>query len=253
MSEGGSWKSEAGSRKPEVGVNGHLKMVLRNITAKLLMSCSGVVFVALTPRRFSWYNGPDFPVISCLAGVEGMYSDLDRVLVPARKIENRVAELGRMISEDYAGTPQLLTVGILKGSAIFMADLVRAISVPVTFDFMAVASYGQSSFSSGVVRILKDLEQPIAGRDVLLVEDTADTGLTLNYLLETLRARNPASLRVCALLDKPGRHLVEVSIDYLGFTIPDEFVVGYGMDYSELYRNLPEVWVLKAEVYQRDS
>lgn len=178
-----------------------------------------------------------------------MYSDLDRILVSSWEIQARVIELGRTISEDYAGTGQLLTVGILKGSTIFMADLVRAITVPVSFDFMAVASYGQSSSSSGVVRILKDLDQTLEGRDVLLIEDIVDTGLTLNYLLETLRTRNPASLRVCVLLDKPDRRKVEVSVDYLGFEIPDEFVVGYGLDYNQLYRNLVDVWVLKPEVY----
>ena len=180
-----------------------------------------------------------------------MCSDLDRILVSAHDIETRVTELGRQISVDYAGSRQLLTVGILKGSTIFMADLVRAITIPVSFDFMAVASYGQSSSSSGVVRILKDLEQTIEGRDVLLIEDIVDTGLTLNYLLETLRTRNPASLRVCVLLDKPERRKVEVPVDYLGFAIPDEFVVGYGLDYAELYRNLPDVWVLRPGVYQK--
>lgn len=180
-----------------------------------------------------------------------MYSDLERVLVSAREIEAKVAELGRQISEDYAGSQQLLVVGILKGSTIFMADLVRAISVPLKFDFMAVASYGQSSASSGVVRILKDLDETIEGLDVLIVEDIVDTGLTLSYLLDTLRTRNPASLRVCVLLDKPERRQVGVSIDYPGIQIPDEFVVGYGLDYSGRYRNLPEVWILKPEVYQK--
>lgn len=203
----------------------------------------------MTPRRCSWYNQHRiFPQFSSLIGAEGVQSDLDRILVPAREIQAKVAELGRRISGDYAGAGQLLTVGILKGSAIFMADLVRAISVPVSFDFIAVASYGQSSSSSGVVRILKDLEHTIEGRHVLLIEDIVDTGLTLNYLLETLRTRNPASLRVCVLLDKPDRRKVQVPVDYLGFSIPDEFVVGYGLDYGELYRNLPDVWVLKPEV-----
>jgi hypoxanthine phosphoribosyltransferase len=180
-----------------------------------------------------------------------VHSDLDRVLVPAHEIEAKVAELGRRISQDYAGIRQLLAVGVLKGSAVFMADLVRVISVPVSFDFMAVASYGQLSSSSGVVRILKDLDQTIEDQHVLLVEDIVDTGLTLNYLLETLRTRNPASLRVCVLLDKPSRRKIEVPVDYLGFVIPDEFVVGYGLDYNEFYRNLPDVWVLKPAVYQK--
>ncbi len=181
-----------------------------------------------------------------------MHSDLDRILVPGRDIEAKVAELGWKISRDYAGK-HLLTVGILKGSTIFMADLVRAVSIPVSFDFMAVASYGPSSSSSGVVRILKDLDESIEDQDVLLIEDIVDTGLTLNYLLETLRTRNPASLRVCVLLDKPDRRRVEVPIDYLGFEIPDEFVVGYGLDYNGRYRNLPDVWVLKPEVYLKEK
>jgi len=162
-----------------------------------------------------------------------------------------VAEIGGQLSLDYAGR-QLTLVSVLKGSLPFMADLMRAIEVPVAVDLMEVSSYGGTSTeTSGLVRILKDLSSSIAGRDVVIVEDIIDTGLTLNYLLRYLRGKNPRSLRVCALLDKPARRLVEIPIDYLGFTIPDQFVVGYGLDYGEFYRNLPFIGVLRPEVYER--
>lgn len=179
-----------------------------------------------------------------------MHSDVEKVLISVIELKNKVTELGQILSRDYAGK-NLLAVGILKGAMVFMADLVRNISVDVQMDFMAVSSYGASSKSTGVVRIMKDLEQNIEGRHVLIVEDIVDTGLTLNYLLEILKAREPASLRVCTLLDKPSRREVDVSVDYNGFSIPDEFVVGYGLDYNEKYRNLPEIYVLKKEVYQK--
>lgn len=179
-----------------------------------------------------------------------MHRDLERKLVSAEQIRAKVAELGREISGDYAGR-EVLAIGILKGSTIFMADLVRQIDLPVATDYMAVSSYGDATTSSGVVRILKDLDDSVAGRHLLIVEDIIDTGLTLNYLLEYLRRRGPASVKVCVLLDKPKRRKVEIPIDYTGFTIPDEFAVGYGLDYRELYRNLPDVWVLKPEVYAR--
>lgn len=179
-----------------------------------------------------------------------MYHDMERVLISRDEIKEKVDELGRAISRDYAGKNPLM-VGILKGAMIFMADLVRAVTIDVQFDFIAVSSYGYSSKSTGVVRILKDLDQNIQGRHVLVVEDIVDTGLTLSYLLELLKAREPADVRICALLDKPSRREVEVPVDYKGFTIPDEFVVGYGLDYNEMYRNLPEIFILKREVYQK--
>ncbi|MDI6711374.1 MAG: hypoxanthine phosphoribosyltransferase [Thermoanaerobacterales bacterium] len=174
---------------------------------------------------------------------------VERVLVPASAIARRVDELGAQIMADYQGR-ELLVVGILKGSTIFLADLVRAVDLTVALDFVAISSYGHSTTSSGVVRILKDLEESIEGRHVLIVEDIVDTGLTLNYLRENLLARKPASLRICALLDKPSRRKASVPLDYLGFTIPDEFVVGYGLDYGEHYRNLRDVCVLKPEIYK---
>ena len=175
-----------------------------------------------------------------------MHPDIERVLFSQETISKRVCELGATISRDYVGK-DLLLVGILKGSVVFLADLLRAISIEVNIDFMAVSSYGAHSESSGVVRILKDLDKSIRGRHVLLIEDIVDTGLTLNYLLDILKAREPASIRVCALLDKPSRRKTEVQAQYSGFSIPDEFVVGYGLDFNERYRNLPAICVLKTE------
>lgn len=161
------------------------------------------------------------------------------LLFTAEQISRRVGELGAAISRDYAGRAPML-VGILKGSLVFLADLARAISIPITVDFMSISSYGDGS-SSGVVRILKDLDEPITGQEVILIEDIIDTGLTLTYLLATLRARKPASLEVCGLLDKSARRIIEVPIRYKGFDIPDEFVIGYGLDFEGRYRNLREV------------
>lgn len=177
-----------------------------------------------------------------------MQNDLEKCLVSKEEIQKKVAELGKQISTEYKGK-NLVVVGILKGSILFLSDLVREITIPLYLDFMAVSSYGSSTESSGVVRILKDLDKSIENRDVLIVEDIIDTGLTLKYLLENLEARKPNSVRVCTLLDKPARRKTHVDIHYNGFTIPDEFAVGYGLDYKELYRNLPGVYVLKREVY----
>ena len=177
-------------------------------------------------------------------------ADVERVLLTEEEIAAKVAELGGQIGEAYAGR-ELTLVSVLKGSLPFMADLMRAIPIPVRIDLMEVSSYGGlTTESSGLVRILKDLSASIDSRDVLLVEDIIDTGLTLNYLLRYLRGKNPRSLRICALLDKPARRLVDIPIDYVGFTIPDQFVVGYGLDYGELYRNLRYVGVLRPSVYE---
>ena len=176
-------------------------------------------------------------------------ADVEQVLLSEEQIAARVAALGRQVSEAYTGR-ELTLVSVLKGSLPFMADLMRAIAIPVRIDLMEVSSYGGlSTESSGLVRILKDLSASIDGRDVLLVEDIIDTGLTLNYLVRYLRGKNPASLKICTLLDKPARRLVEIPVDYQGFEIPDQFVVGYGLDYSERYRNLRFVGVLRPEVY----
>ena len=180
-----------------------------------------------------------------------MNDDVERILLSAVDIRAKVAELGRKISEDYQGK-ELIVVGILKGAAIFCSDLLREITVPVSLDFMAVSSYGASTKSTGVMRILKDLDESIQGKHVLLVEDIVDTGLTLNYLREYLEGRNPASLKVCVLLDKPSRRKTEVAVEYRGFEIPDEFVVGYGLDYAEKYRNLPYISVLKPSIYMKN-
>jgi hypoxanthine phosphoribosyltransferase len=168
---------------------------------------------------------------------------IGEVLVTEDQLSSRIVELGRQISEDYAGR-DLLLVGVLKGAVFFLSDLMRALAVPCEVDFMAVASYGSSTDSSGVVRILKDLDASIEGRHVLIVEDIVDSGLTLSYLLRTMRAREPASLEVCALLTKPERRKSNVEIRYVGFEIPNRFVIGYGLDHDQRYRQLPYVAVL---------
>lgn len=179
-----------------------------------------------------------------------MHPDFEKILLSEGEIRAKVGSMGRQISLDYAGK-ELLVIGILKGAMIFLADLVRNITVPTRFDFINISSYGASSESSGVVRILKDLDYGIEDRHILIVEDIIDTGLTLNYLVENLNSREPASIRICTLLDKPSRRIEPVDIDYNGFIIPDEFVVGYGLDFNERYRNLPNIMVLKPEVYQK--
>ena len=181
---------------------------------------------------------------------EDLVSDVAEVLLTEEQIAAKVAELGKRISDDYAGR-ELTLVSVLKGSLPFMADLMRRITLPLRIDLMEVSSYGGTSTeSSGLVRILKDLSAPIDGRDVLLVEDIIDTGLTLNYLIRYLKGKNPNSIKVCSLLDKPARRLVEIPLDYVGFEIPDAFVVGYGLDYGEVYRNLRFVGVLRPEAYE---
>lgn len=169
---------------------------------------------------------------------------IEQILFAEDEIAARVAELGAHLTRDYAGR-NLLVVGVLTGAALFVCDLVRRVELPLALDFMTVSSYGASTRTSGVVRILKDLEAPLDGKDVLLVEDIVDTGLTLAYLLDALRSRGPASLRSCAFLDKPARRLRAVSVDYVGFTIPNHFVVGYGLDFNQLHRNLPFVGIFR--------
>jgi hypoxanthine phosphoribosyltransferase len=176
--------------------------------------------------------------------------DIAEILVDADSIARKVAELGAAIAADYAGKDPVL-VSILKGALPFLADLMRQIPIRLSLDFLEVSSYGSSTESSGVVRILKDLAQPIEERHVLVVEDIVDTGFTLRYVLEHLQNQKPASLRLCTLLDKPARRIVPIEIDHRGFEIPDRFVVGYGLDYGERYRNLPFIGVLKPEVYGR--
>ena len=181
---------------------------------------------------------------------EDLVSDVAEVLLSEEQIAAKVAELGKRISDDYAGR-ELTLVSVLKGSLPFMADLMRRITLPLRIDLMEVSSYGGTSTeSSGLVRILKDLSAPIDGRDVLLVEDIIDTGLTLNYLIRYLKGKNPNSIKVCSLLDKPARRLVVIPLDYVGFEIPDAFVVGYGLDFGEVYRNLRFVGVLRPEAYE---
>jgi hypoxanthine phosphoribosyltransferase len=177
-----------------------------------------------------------------------LQNDIQEVLISEEEIQQRIKELGAQLSKQYEGrTP--LVICVLKGAFIFMADLVKVITVPVEMDFMAVSSYGASTKSSGVVKIIKDLDVPVDGRDVLIVEDIIDSGLTLSYLIELLRNRNAKSVSVVTLFDKPAGRTVDLEAEHTGFVLPDEFVVGYGLDYAERYRNLPYVGVLKPEIY----
>jgi hypoxanthine phosphoribosyltransferase len=174
--------------------------------------------------------------------------DIKEFLYTEEQISEKVKELGKRISEDYDGK-DLVLVGILKGSIPFMADLIRKITIPCTMDFMAVSSYGGSKQSSGVVRILKDLDFEIENRDVLIVEDIIDSGTTLSYLLDYLKRRNPSSINISCLLNKPSRRKADIEVKYVGYEVPDYFLVGYGLDYAEKYRNLPYIGILKEEIY----
>jgi hypoxanthine phosphoribosyltransferase len=176
-------------------------------------------------------------------------NDIADILIGAEELQAKVAELGRQISEDYQERNPLL-ICLLRGAVVFLSDLIRAIDIPLEMDFMAISSYGASTESSGVVRLVMDLKSNITGRDVLIVEDIVDSGRTLAYILDNLQTRRPADIKVCALLSKPSRREVQVELDYLGFEIPDKFVVGYGLDYAEVYRNLPFIGVLKPELYK---
>jgi hypoxanthine phosphoribosyltransferase len=178
-----------------------------------------------------------------------MHPDVQEIVFTEDQLRRRVAELGEAISGDYADTDGLLLVAVLRGAALFIADLARGITVPVEMDFMAVSSYGSSTKSSGVVRIQKDLDEMIEDRDVLVVEDILDTGLTLKYLLKNLASRQPRTLEVVTLMSKEGKQRVPISCRYVGFSIPDEFVVGYGLDFAERYRNLPYIGILRPEAY----
>lgn len=178
-----------------------------------------------------------------------MLEDIESILIDEDKLAKRIKEIGQEISEDFAGE-EIMLVGILKGASVFMSDLIRQISLPVYIDYMVVSSYGNSAETSGVVRIIKDLEDNIDGKNIIIVEDIIDTGLTLSYLKQNLLSRNPKTLKICTLLDKPARREKEINIDYRGFEVPDEFIIGYGIDYAEKYRNLPFVGLLKREVYE---
>ncbi len=177
-----------------------------------------------------------------------MLKDIEAVYYSEEKLQSIVNDLGRKISEDYK-EKNLLLVSVLKGSVVFMADLMRAITIPCEIDFMCVSSYANGTTSSGVVKIIKDLDINLEGKDVLIVEDILDSGRTLNYIISILEKRNPSSIKICTLLDKPERRAVDLYADYSGAEVPDEFVVGYGLDYAEKYRNLPYIGVLKEEVY----
>jgi hypoxanthine phosphoribosyltransferase len=180
--------------------------------------------------------------------ISALYDDVAEILISEEQIQRRVAELGAAITRDFAGE-EILVIAVLKGAILFLADLIRAVNLPLAVDFLAVSSYGSGTESTGVVRILKDLDDPIEGRHVLIVEDIVDSGRTLDYLLRLLSQRDPATLHVCTLLDKRERREIDVPIDYIGFEVPDAFVVGYGLDFAELYRQLPFIGVLRPEIY----
>ncbi|HIW74885.1 MAG TPA: hypoxanthine phosphoribosyltransferase [Firmicutes bacterium] len=177
-----------------------------------------------------------------------MRDDLSAVLFSEERLAEIVKEIGKRISKDYEGR-NLVMISVLKGSLIFMADLMRAVTIPCSIDFLSVSSYGSGTTTTGEVRILKDLDTSLEGKDVLVVEDILDSGVTLSFLLKNLRARHPESIRLCTLLDKPERRRVDIRPDYVGAQVPDEFIVGYGLDYAEKYRNLPYIGVLKPEIY----
>lgn len=179
-----------------------------------------------------------------------MLNNVEKILIDEETLMKRIKEMGKQITEDYRGK-DLIIIAILKGAVLFTSDLIKEIKLPLAIDFMAVSSYGSSTKSSGVVRILKDLDEQIEGKDVLIVEDIVDTGLTLHYLVENLMTRKPKSLKICCCLDKPSRRTAPVNVDYIGFSIPDEFVIGYGLDFGEKYRNLPFIGVLSKEAYQK--
>ena len=179
---------------------------------------------------------------------DNMKEDVLRVLLSEDEIREKVRELGGKITADYKNS-NLMLVTVLKGAVVFLADLMRQIDVPAEIDFMVVSSYGSGVKSSGVVKIVKDLDVPLAGKDILIVEDILDSGLTLSYIKELLESRGPRSIRIATLLDKPSRRKVDLQADYIGFSVPDEFVIGYGLDYDEKYRNLPFIGILKPEVY----
>ena len=178
-----------------------------------------------------------------------MNNDIKEILIEEKELQDKVAELGAKITQDYKGK-DLLIICVLKGAVVFLGDLVRKIDLPLDMDFMAVSSYGANTKSSGVVRILKDLDENIEGKHVLIVEDIIDSGLTLAYLIENLKSRGPETVEICTILDKKERRTIDLDIKYIGFQVPDEFVVGYGLDYAEKYRNLPYVAILKEEIYQ---
>ncbi|MBR5310864.1 MAG: hypoxanthine phosphoribosyltransferase [Oscillospiraceae bacterium] len=182
--------------------------------------------------------------------MSNIQNDIERVLISEKEIEKAVKKIGKQISKDYEGK-NLMLVAVLKGSVIFMGDLMRAISVPLNIDFMSVSSYGSGTKTSGVVKIIKDLDHDLSGKDILIVEDILDSGMTLSYLKGILSQRNVASIKIATLLDKPERRVADVHADYFCFTVPDEFVVGYGLDYNQQYRHLPYIGVLKSEIYEK--
>lgn len=178
-----------------------------------------------------------------------MHKDVESILYSETLLHKRISELGNMINKDYAGE-KLIVVGVMKGANVFVADLIRQLDIDVVLDFIVVSSYGASTESTGIIRLLKDLDENISGEHVLVVEDIVDSGLTLDYIVNNFKTRKPASVKVCTLLNKVERRKVDIKVDYIGFQVPDEFIIGYGIDYAEKYRNLPYIGVLKRSVYE---
>ena len=179
-----------------------------------------------------------------------MHNDIAEILITEKELQSRIAELGKEVAKDYEGKTPIF-VGVLKGAIMFFADMVRATPIPCEYDFMAVSSYGAATISSGKINLIKDLSADIKGRHVVILEDILDTGNTLRFVVDHLLEKEPASLKICTLLDKPSRRTAPIEADYVGFTIPNQFVVGYGLDYDEIYRNIPYVGILKPEVYKK--
>lgn len=179
-----------------------------------------------------------------------MHNDIAEILITEKELQSRIAELGKEVAKDYEGKTPIF-VGVLKGAIMFFADMVRATPIPCEYDFMAVSSYGAGTISSGKINLIKDLSADIKGRHVVILEDILDTGNTLRFVVDHLMEKEPASLKICTLLDKPSRRTAPIEADYVGFTIPNQFVVGYGLDYDEIYRNIPYVGILKPEVYKK--
>ncbi len=187
-----------------------------------------------------------------MTNYQSLVNDIQEILISEKELQQKIRNLGQEISSDYSSNPPLL-IGVLKGCLMVISDLMKNITLPVTVDFLAISSYGPTTKPSGAVRILKDLDLSIEGKDILIVEDIIDTGLTLNYILKMLKNRNPASIQIATLLDKPARRIIDLPIKYRGFEIPDRFVVGYGLDYAEKYRNLPFIGILKSSIYSQTN
>ncbi len=256
------------SAREEAHTMGHHEVSVEHLLLGLIREGEGIAYRTLSKHGISltrarkevWYvlNEPDTPpekagkmnTLSLEPAVFHDHPDIKEILITEKQIQKRVRDIARLISKDFEGREPLL-ISVLKGSILFLSDLLREITVPCKFDLMTVSSYGDKMVSSGNVKLVMDLKQDVKGKDIIIVEDIYDTGRTLKYIIEHIKLREPRSLKTCSLLSKKARHEVHLDIDYMGFSIPDEFVVGYGLDYAERYRHLPYIGILKPEVYTR--